>query len=584
MAIIGIDLGTTNSLAAVWKDDRCVLIPNALGEVLTPSAVSIDENGDILVGRAARDRLISHPGRTAAGFKRYMGTDHKLTLAERAFTPEELSSFVLRRLKEDAEAYLGEPVHEAVVSVPAYFDDNGRAATKLAGELAGFKVERIINEPSAAALAYHHGKREDETFLVFDFGGGTLDVSIVDAFDNVIEIVAVAGDNRLGGDDFNRVIAAYFCLQNGLKLEELPREMQASLIRQAEQCKVALTKTEPVVMMSEIDGRQLTVALTNQMLVQLSAPLLRRIEKPVARALRDSQSAVEQISELVLVGGSSQMPVVREYLRHVLGKIPRCDFDADTTVALGAGIAAGIKERDAALRDTLLTDICPFTLGINVINHDQPDDELFSPIIERNTTLPASRMKRYCTARDGQDAMTIDVYQGEGLYCRENLYLGSVEIAVDPGPKGTEGAEVRFTYDINGILQVDVTNRKSGAAKQAVILGKGVKLSEEELQNRLRDLRQMTLLPREQEENKTLLARATRLHEETSGLLREQIHQQIDYFNLLLHEGSEHKLRRYRKALTQYFDQIDEHIESDEDFLRAFRETLDDDEDEGEIG
>lgn len=582
MPIIGIDLGTTNSLAAVWKDGRCQLIPNALGETLTPSAVSLDEDGSILVGRAAKDRLISHPERTAASFKRFMGTDTKLMLGGQAFSPIELSSLVLRRLKEDAEAFLGQPVEEAVISVPAYFDDNGRSATKAAGELAGFRVERIINEPSAAALAYHKGRDEDMSFLVFDFGGGTLDVSVVDAFANVIEIVAVAGDNHLGGDDFNQVIAAYFCKQNGLKFAELPRETQASLIRQAEHCKIALSSSDPVVMLTDIGGKQLSALLTNQKLVEISAPLLRRLEKPVARALRDCQGSVGEIDEIVLVGGSCHMPLVQQYLRHILGKQPLCNFDADTTVAIGAGIAAGIKERSQDLRDTLLTDICPFTLGVNVINHEDPSNDLFSPIIERNSTLPASRMRSYYTAHEGQTKMSIEVYQGESIYCRDNLKLGQVDIDVPRAARGREGADVRFTYDINGILQVEVTCKSTGQKNQALILNPNLKLGEKELAKRLRELEKFKLLPREEEENKVLLARAARLYEESTGLLREQIHQQIDYFNLLLHEGNEPKLRRYRKDLAQFFEQIDEDLHSDEDILRAFREdgSLDDDEEE----
>ncbi len=676
MPIIGIDLGTTNSLAAVWKDGTCQLIPNALGEMLTPSAVSIEENGNILVGQAAKDRLISHPERTAASFKRFMGTDTRLTLAGKPFTPVELSSFVLRRQaakdrlishpertaasfkrfmgtdtrltlagkpftpvelssfvlrrrKEDAETFLGEPVEEAVISVPAYFDDNGRSATKAAGELAGFRVERIINEPSAAALAYHKGKNEDMTFLVVDFGGGTLDVSVVDAFSNVIEIIAVAGDNRLGGDDFNHAIAAHFCKQNGLKLSELPRETQASLVRQADQCKIALSQREPVMMVSELCGKQCSLMLSNQKLVEISAPLLRRLEKPIARALRDCQGSVGEIDEIVLVGGSCHMPLVKQYLRHILGKAPLCDFDVDTTVAIGAGIAAGIKERSQDLRDTILTDICPFTLhilgkaplcdfdvdttvaigagiaagikersqdlrdtiltdicpftlGVNVINHEDPSNDLFSPILERNTTLPASRMRSYFTAHDNQTKMTIEVYQGEGIYCRDNLKLGEVEIDVPRAARGHEGADVRFTYDLNGILQVEVTCQSTGQKEQSLILNPNLKLSDAELAKRLKELEKYKLIPREDEENKVLLARGARLYEEATGLLREQIHQQIDYFNLLLHEGSAPKLRRFRKELTRFFDLIDSSADSDEDILRAFREGIAPDEEDDE--
>lgn len=580
MPIIGIDLGTTNSLAAVWQQGKCQLIPNALGEFLTPSAVSIEENGNLLVGRAARDRLISHPERTAASFKRFMGTDQKLMLAGKPFTPIELSSFVLRRLKEDAEAFLGQPVQEAVISVPAYFDDNGRNATKAAGELAGFRVDRIINEPSAAALAYHKGQDNDMTFLVFDFGGGTLDVSIVDAFSNVIEIVAVSGDNHLGGDDFNRAIATYFCKQNGVKLSDLPRETQASLIRQAEHCKIALSSADPVLMMANFNDKQQSLILTNQKLVEICAPLLRRLEKPIARVLRDCQGSIDEVDDIVLVGGSCHMPLVRQYLRHILGKAPRCDLDADTTVAIGAGIAAGIKERCQDLRDTLLTDICPFTLGVNVINHEDPSNDLFSPIIERNTTLPASRMRPYFTAHDNQTKMTIEIYQGEGIYCRDNLKLGEVEMNVPRAVHGAEGADVRFTYDINGILQVEVTCKSTGQKQQKLILNPNLKLSGDALQQRLNELERYKLLPRDEEENRVLLARAARLYAESTGILREQIHQQIDYFNLLLHEGNEPKLRRFRRNLTRFLDRIDAHMESDTDILRAFRESMESDDDE----
>jgi len=275
------------------------------------------------------------------------------------------------------------------------------------------------------------------------------------------------------------------------------------------------------------------------------------------------------------------MPLVQQYLRHILGKTPLCDFDADTTVAIGAGIAAGIKERCQDLRDTLLTDICPFTLGINVINRDDASNDLFSPIIERNTTLPASRLRSYYTARDNQTKMSIEIYQGEGIYCRDNLKLGSLEIEVPRAARGQEGADVRFTYDINGILQVEVTCKSTGQKQQALILNPNLKMDEKALKKRIQELEQYKLLPREEEENKVLLARAARLYEESTGMLREQIHQQIDFFNLLLHEGVEPKLRRYRKDLNHFFDQIDAHLSSDDEIIRAFHDDyLDDYEDE----
>lgn len=580
MPIIGIDLGTTNSLASVWLDGTCQLIPNALGEYLTPSAVSLDDNHTILVGRAAKERLISHPSRTAAGFKRFMGTDRQLVLDGKPFTPVELSAFVLRRIKEDAEAFLGTPVTEAVISVPAYFDDNGRSATKAAGELAGFRVDRIINEPSAAALAYHQDSEEDTTFLVVDFGGGTLDVSIVDAFSGVIEIIAVSGDNHLGGDDFNQAIVTAFCAENNLAADDLLPETRASLLRQAEQCKIALTAAEPVMMVSEIHGKQCSLILTNQSLINISTAVLRRMEAPIARALRDCQNTISEIDDIVLVGGSCHMPVVRRYLQHILGKPPLHEFDADTIVALGTGIAAGIKERRSELRDTLLTDICPFTLGVNIINPDDPSNDLFSPILERNTTLPASRMSTYYTTQDNQKKMSIGIYQGEGIYCKDNLKLGELEIDVPAASRGSQSADVRLTYDINGILQVEVTCQSTGQKNQTLILNPQFQLSEDALAARLAALEQYKLLPRDAEQNKVLLARASRLYSESTGLMREQLHEQIRYFNLLLHEGIEAKLRRYRKEFHDFLDQVDEQLGTDDDILRAFREGYEDDPDD----
>ena len=289
MATVGIDLGTTNSLVSVWQDDKCTLIPNNLGEYLTPSVVGIDENGEMLVGRTAKERLISHPESTVASFKRFMGTEKTFMLGNRRFTAADLSSMVLRQLKEDAEKYLGEPVEEAVISVPAYFNDFQRNATKMAGELAGLTVERLVNEPSAAALAYRFGKtKEDQTFLVFDFGGGTLDISIVDAFDSVIEIVAVAGDNHLGGDDVNRAIAEKFLSVNRIDEGKITNEERASLIRESEKLKRTLTDAPEGEMEVVIGGQIYQMKLDAKGLLEVSAKLLEGIGIPLKRAMNDS--------------------------------------------------------------------------------------------------------------------------------------------------------------------------------------------------------------------------------------------------------------------------------------------------------
>ena len=304
MAIIGIDLGTTNSLAAVWKDGACQLIPNASGAFLTPSAVSVDEDGSILVGRAAKDRLISHPERTAARFKRYMGTDRVFQLGEHRFTPEELSALILRSLKEDAEAYLGEAVTEAVISVPAYFAEPQRSATKRAGQLAGLRVERLVNEPTAAAMSAHIAEGEqDKVCLVFDFGGGTLDVSLVERFESVVSVTAVSGDNNLGGTDFDLMIAKAFCRETGIDFGALSRQKQELLVQQAETCKMALSAQEPVFMAVENEGSTVSLPLTNQWLIRACGPLFQRMKTPIRQVLSDAGMFMDELDELVMVGG-----------------------------------------------------------------------------------------------------------------------------------------------------------------------------------------------------------------------------------------------------------------------------------------
>ena len=394
MAIIGIDLGTTNSLAAVWRNGRAELIPNGAGEYLTPSAVSIDEDGTVLVGQAARDRLITHPERTAALFKRDMGTEKQFDLGGRKFTPEELSALVLRKLKEDAEAYLGEPVAEAVVSVPAYFAEAARTATKRAGALAGLTVERLVNEPSAAAVAGRIGEGDEEkTCLVFDFGGGTLDVSLVERFDNVVSVTAVSGDNRLGGRDFDKAIAQGFCEDCGIDWDSLERAQRELLLRQAEQCKIALTNRKNVLMVCALgEGEPVSLTLTNEWLIRKGASLFKRLTAPIRRVLADSGLRAESLDELVMVGGSSRMPSVRGYIAKTLGREPAAGARPDTAIALGAGICGGMKARAEGLRELVLTDVCPFTLGTNVANPADPARPILSPIIERNSVLPSSKM------------------------------------------------------------------------------------------------------------------------------------------------------------------------------------------------
>ena len=556
MAIIGIDLGTTNSLASVWRNGRCELIPNSFGEFLTPSVVGFDDEGNVIIGKIAKQRLVSHPDLTAASFKCFMGTKQEISLGKKAFTPPELSSFILRQLKEDAELYLGEPVEEAVISVPAYFDDNGRSATKLAGELAGLKVERIINEPSAAALAYKQGTDNEDMFLIFDFGGGTLDISIVDIFDSVIEIIAVAGDNHLGGDDFNRAIAEYFCKENHLNYSALPSEVKAIVLKQAELCKIALSTQPEAAMVLNYNDHVYTLALDNQKLLTVTADLFERIEKPIVKALHDASVSANEISEVILIGGSSHMLLVQKYLENLFDTQINVTISPDTAVALGVGIASGIKARNEEIKDMVLTDICPFSLGISTTNKDDFSAPFFTPIIERNTTLPASIVKRFYTSHDDQRTISIGIAQGEKMYFKQNLFLDEIELSVTPAPEGERSVDVRFSYDINGILQVDVTNNETGKVISKTIVNNN-RLSQSEVKSKLEQLEKLKIHPRDLDKNKLLIARAESLYEESIGDLREIIRFQLERFNNALSIQDSRKIRKTTESFSRFLDSIE---------------------------
>ena len=556
MAIIGIDLGTTNSLASVWRNGRCELIPNSFGEFLTPSVVGFDDEGNVIIGKIAKQRLVSHPDLTAASFKCFMGTKQEISLGKKVFTPPELSSFILRQLKEDAELYLGEPVEEAVISVPAYFDDNGRSATKLAGELAGLKVERIINEPSAAALAYKQGTDNEDMFLIFDFGGGTLDISIVDIFDSVIEIIAVAGDNHLGGDDFNRAIAEYFCKENHLNYSALPSEVKAIVLKQAELCKIALSTQPEAAMVLNYNDHVYTLALDNQKLLTVTADLFERIEKPIVKALHDASVSANEISEVILIGGSSHMLLVQKYLENLFDTEINVTISPDTAVALGVGIASGIKARNEEIKDMVLTDICPFSLGISTTNKDDFSAPFFTPIIERNTTLPASIVKRFYTSHDDQRTISIGIAQGEKMYFKQNLFLDEIELSVTPAPEGERSVDVRFSYDINGILQVDVTNNETGKVISKTIVNNN-RLSESEVKSKLEQLEKLKIHPRDLDKNKLLIARAESLYEESIGDLREIIRFQLERFNNALSIQDSRKIRKTTESFSRFLDSIE---------------------------
>lgn len=560
MAIIGIDLGTTNSLACVCQEGRAVLVPNSLGENLTPSAVSVDENGEICVGAVAKERLVTHPESSAASFKRYMGTKKEFTLAGISFTPQELSSFVLRQLKEDAERFLGEEVTEAVISVPAYFNDNQRYATKEAGRLAGIHVERLVNEPSAAALMASRISGEEEgSYLIFDFGGGTLDVSVVDYFDNVIEIVAVSGDNRLGGDDFDEVIARSFCAHHQMDYEGLDRQRKAALLRLAEKCKRELTEQDETELVWEAEDKKMP--LNNLLLAGLGQNMFDRISQVIETALRDSARSIDEIDEIVLVGGSSKMPVVSLYLQTILKRKPSMVASPDEVVAMGAGVYAGIKERRQDIKDLVLTDICPFTLGTDVVNYADVDNSIMSAVIERNSVLPCSRTRYYTNSYDNQSHIDIGIYQGEAYYCNDNIKLGAIEMDIQPLKLGENHLRICFTYDINGILEVEVTdctNPEAEQTKRKVLVSENLRLSEEELDRRLEELRAYKLMPRGGIRLKMVMARGERLFSQTLGQRREEVAAIMQQIQKAVAGGNDKQLAECLEWATEVFDRLEE--------------------------
>lgn len=554
MAIIGIDLGTTNSLGAVFRNDKVELIPNRFGSFLTPSVVSVLEDGSVIVGKIAKERLITHPDCTVASFKKEMGTETKFALQGKQFLPEELSSFVIRSIIEDAECYLGEKVTEAVISVPAYFHDRQRVATKRAGILAGIEVQRIINEPSAAALASYYDRNEEQFFLVFDFGGGTLDVSIIECFDTMVEILSVSGDNHLGGDNFHEVMLDNFLKEHHLSEQEITPTERAVILKQAELCKKALSEKDEAAMSAVLKGQVYQSIYTTERLMEESASILAKIKKVLTHALRDGNINVRDIHTVVMVGGSSKMPLIQSYIRHLFRQSPLITTNCDEMIARGVGLVCGVKERKSRIKDYILTDICPFTLGTNVHNSADPEHPYMSPIVERNTVLPCSRVKRFYTSRDNQTEIDLEILQGEHSYAEDNLCLAKMNIRIPKKKEGEESVDIRFTYDINGILIADITIVSSGQVITKVI---SETLDERELQQKITELEKLKVHPKDVSDNKYIMEKLQALYEESPSYLRDQIQNAIRYFDYLLAQQNPRPIRKYRNYLEQFIQQLE---------------------------
>ncbi|WP_423307031.1 Hsp70 family protein [Caulobacter sp. KR2-114] len=560
--IVGIDLGTTNSAVAVWKDGAARLIPNSLGHTLTPSVVSVDDDGSLLVGLPARERIATHPGRTAFAFKRYMGSTRETRLAEHSLLPEELSSLVLKSLKADAEAFLGEAVTEAVITVPAYFNDKQRKATRRAGELAGLKVERLLNEPTAAALAYGiHERGAEAQFLVFDLGGGTFDVSILELFEGVIEVRASTGDNRLGGEDFNAALVQLM-RQKFAREWSKDKEDPALLARlnvAAEQTRRALTERSEAAMSLIWNEQSFEHTVTTEAFEHEAEPLLKRLREPVLRALRDSGVRAETLNEVVMVGGATRMPVVRRAVTRMFGRFPANTVNPDEAVAVGAAIQGGLKGRHSDLREVVLTDVCPYTLGVDTTRvgpGGQRRSGFFAPIIERNTVVPASRSHSFTTLEDNQLKVRFRIYQGEARLVADNILLGEIEVPVPRAKAGQVEIDCRFSYDINGLLEVDVSVPQTGERRELVIVEDDA-VTPAELEMRRAALAKLKQHPRDDDANRAAMARAERCFEDHLGDARDHIGRLIERFEAALDSQDPRTVETARAELLTALDSIE---------------------------
>ena len=561
--IIGIDLGTTNSCVAVMEGGQPVVIPNAEGARTTPSVVAFSKDGERMVGQIAKRQAVTNPDRTVISIKREMGTNYKVNIDGKAYTPQDISAMILTKMKETAEAYLGEKVTQAVITVPAYFNDAQRQATKDAGRIAGLEVLRIINEPTAASLAYGLEKDGNQKILVYDLGGGTFDVSILDIGDGVFEVLATNGNTRLGGDDFDQRIIDYvadqFQKENGIDLRK-DRAASQRLKQEAEKAKIDLSGTTsaninlPFITADANGPKHLDVTITRAKFEELTADLVQATITPMEKALKDAGLTYNDISKIILVGGSTRIPAVQAAVKRVTGKEPFKGINPDECVAIGAAIQGGVLGGE--VKDVLLLDVTPLSLGLETEGH------IFTRLIDRNTTIPTSKSQVFSTAADGQTTVEINVLQGERQMAYDNKSLGRFQLTgIAPAPRGVPQIEVTFSIDANGIVNVSAKDKATGN-EQKITITASSNLTEEEINQRVKEAEQYAEQDKKRKEEVETLNHADSLIYEMEKQLRENgdklsaedkntVQSEIDAFKKVREGGKADEIKNAMEGFTQ---------------------------------